>query len=213
MKLDQILRRYFWAVIGALVAIVAFLHAQALTQDHRLLPAGLDQAQLTAAPVAAHAAPTNSAAVRSLNAEPILSRNPFDSVTGPLNKVPDAVVAAAPDLSDPMNAPICEGLKCSSSPLPRIPSGRLPPFRAGLGADAKSVLRRKGGDVNGKTVQFISWDRVWLVSGSSLCQLEMFKPPVQKEVVAAAPVDAGAAPGAREQTGLWIRSSRKAFRR
>jgi general secretion pathway protein C len=201
MKLDQILRRYFWAVIGALVAIVAFLHAQALTQIIGFFRLALDQAQLTAAPVAAHAAPTNSAAVRSLNAEPILSRNPFDSVTGPLNKVPDAVVAAAPDLSDPMNAPICEGLKVLVIAASTDPEWSFAALSSGVGADAKSVLRRKGGDVNGKTVQFISWDRVWLVSGSSLCQLEMFKPPVQKEVVAAAPVDAGAAPGAREQTG------------
>src|SRR5208282_3013778 len=182
MKLDQILRRYFWAVIGALVAIVAFLHAQALTQIIGFFRLTLDQAQLTAAPVAAHAAPTSSAAVRSLNAEPILSRNPFDSVTGPLNKVPDAVVTAAPDLSDPMNAPICEGLKVLVIAASTDPEWSFAALSSGVGADAKSVLRRKGGDVNGKTVQFISWDRVWLVSGSSLCQLEMFKPPVQKEV-------------------------------
>ena len=41
----------------------------------------------------------------------------------------------------------------------------------------KSVLRRRGGDVGGKTVKFIGWDRVWMTSGSQLCQAQMFKPP------------------------------------
>ncbi len=200
MKLDQILRRYFWAVIGALVAIVAFLHAQALTQIVGFFRLGIDAAQLTAAPAALRAAPVSSANVRSLSADAILSRNPFDSVTGPLNKLPDEVAAAAPDLSDPMNAPQCEGLKVLVIAASTDPEWSFAALSTGAGADAKSVLRRKGGDVNGKTVQFISWDRVWLVGGSSLCQLEMFKPPTpQKE--AAAPAPAASAPPAKEGPG------------
>jgi general secretion pathway protein C len=196
MKLDQILRRYFWAVIGALVAIVAFLHAQALTQIVGFFRLGLDQAQLTAAPAAAHSAPAGSASARSLSADAILSRNPFDSVTGPLNKVPDEVAAVAPDMSDPMNAPQCEGLKVLVIAASTDPEWSFAALSSGVGADAKSVLRRKGGDVNGKTVQFISWDRVWLVSGSTLCQLEMFKPPPpQKD---AAPAPSASAPPAKE---------------
>jgi general secretion pathway protein C len=195
MKLDQILRRYFWAVVGALVAIVAFLHAQALTQIIGFFRLSLDQAQLTAVPVTAHPSPSSSANVRSLSADAILSRNPFDSVTGPLNKVPDEVAAAAPDLSDPMNAPPCDGLKVLVIAASTDPEWSFAALSSGTGADAKSVLRRKGGDVNGKTVQFISWDRVWLVSGSSLCQLEMFKPPAPPKDGAPAPApSASAAP-------------------
>jgi general secretion pathway protein C len=198
MKLDQILRRYFWAVIGALVAIVAFLHAQALTQIIGFFRLGLDEAQLTAAPAAAGSAPANSASVRSLSADAILSRNPFDSVTGPLNKVPDEVAAAAPDLSDPMNAPPCDGLKVLVIAASTDPEWSFAALSTGA-ADAKSMLRRKGGDVNGKTVQFISWDRVWLVSGSSLCQLEMFKPPSPNAPPAPAP--AASAPPVKEGPG------------
>jgi general secretion pathway protein C len=196
MKLDQVLRRYFWAAVGALVAIVAFLHAQALTQIIGIFRFSLDPAQLTAAPVAAHSAPMSSLGTRSLSADAILSRNPFDSVTGPLNKVPAEVAAAAPDLSDPMNAPQCEGLKVLVIAASTDPEWSFAALSTGAGADSKSVLRRKGGDVNGKTVQFISWDRVWLVSGSSLCQLEMFKPPVQKETASAPAPDAGPPPAA-----------------
>jgi len=155
----------------------------------------LDPAQLTAAPVTAHSGPSSSANVRSLSADAILSRNPFDSVTGPLNKVPDEVASAAPDLSDPMNAPQCEGLKVLVIAASTDPEWSFAALSSGTGADAKSMLRRKGGDVNGKTVQFISWDRVWLVSGSALCQLEMFKPPPPPKDGAPAPApSASAAP-------------------
>ena len=41
----------------------------------------------------------------------------------------------------------------------------------------RAILRRRGGDVGGKTVKFVGWDRVWLTNGSQLCQAAMFKPP------------------------------------
>jgi general secretion pathway protein C len=196
MKLDQILRRYFWAVVGSLVAIVAFLHAQALTQIIGFFRLGLDATQLSAAPPVPRTAPSGASSARTLSAEAILSRNPFDSVTGPLNKpvLPDEVVAAAPDMSDPMHAPHCEGLKVLVIAESADPEWSFAALSTGSGAEAKSVLRRKGGDVNGKKVEWISWDRVWLANGGSLCQLEMFKPPTPKEAVAAPAVDAGAPP-------------------
>jgi general secretion pathway protein C len=196
MKLDQILRRYFWAVTGSLVALVALLHAEALTQMIGFFRLGIDAAQLSAAPTPplSHPTPSDGSTSRSLSADAILSRNPFDSVTGPLNKVivPDEVVAA-PDLSDPLHAPHCDGLKVLVIAESSDPEWSFAALSTGSGADAKSVLRRKGGEVSGKTVEWIAWDRVWLASGSSLCQLEMFTPPTPANVPA--PVaDAGAPP-------------------
>jgi general secretion pathway protein C len=201
MKLDQILRRYFWAVVGVLVSIVALLHAQALTQIIGMYRLGLDPAQLSAAPVVPRWAPSASSA-RSRSADAILSRNPFDSVTGPLHApdVEDTPVAAAVDLSDPMHAPHCEGLKVLVIAESTDPEWSFAALSTGSGAEAKSVLRRKGGEVNGKKVEWIAWDRVWLASGSSLCQLEMFAPPTPKEMVAAH-TDAGAPPPAKEGSG------------
>jgi general secretion pathway protein C len=204
MKLDQILRRYFWAVVGFLVAVVAFLHAQALTQIIGFYRLGLDASQLTAAPVIPRTAPSGASSARSLSADAILSRNPFDSVTGPL-RAPDVaateVAAAAPDMSDPMHAPHCEGLKVLVIAESIDPEWSFAALSTGSGAEAKSVLRRKGGEVNGKKVEWISWDRVWLASGNSLCQLEMFTPPTGKEV-ALVHADAGAPPPAgKEGTG------------
>jgi general secretion pathway protein C len=199
MKPDQILRRYFSAVVGVLVAIVAFLHAQALTQIIGFSRFGLDAAQLSAAPPLPRQLPAGASSSRVLSADAILSRNPFDSVTGPLNKVPisEAVVAAAPDMSDPMHAPHCEGLKVLVIAESADPEWSFAALSTGSGAEAKSVLRRKGGEVAGKKVEWIAWDRVWLASGSSLCQLEMFMPPTGKQMVAA-PTDAGPPPPAKE---------------
>ncbi len=211
MKLDQILRRYFWAVVGSLVAVVALLHAQALTQIIGFARLGLDEAQLAAAPPPSRAAPASSAVARSTSADAILSRNPFDHVTGPLNKVvSDEVATVAPDMSDPFHAPPCDGLKVLVIAASTDPDWSFAALVTGSGADAKSVLRRRGGDVNGKTVQFISWDRVWLASGGSLCQLEMFKPPVPK---GDAPPPAASAPPAKEGAGAVDPDIAKGVRR
>src|SRR5580692_8896491 len=201
MKPDQILKRYFWAVVGLLVALVAFLHAQALTQIVGFVRLGLDPTQLSAVPpvTPGRAPAAGAASARSLSADPILSRNPFDSVTGPLNKVVVEEVAAAPDMSDPLHAPHCEGVKVLVIAESADPDWSFAALSTGSGAEAKSVLRRKGGEVSGKTVQWIAWDRVWLTSGSSLCQLEMFTPPTPKEVAVAPVVDAG--PPAKEGAG------------
>jgi len=188
MKIDLILRRYFWAVVCFLFSIFAFLHAQALTQIVGFSRLGLDESLFSSAPPPARAA-ASGAMARSVSADAILSRNPFDHVAGPLNKIvtPEEVTAAAPDMSDPFHAPPCEGMKVLVIAASTDPEWSFAALVTGTGADSKSVLRRRGGDVAGKTVQFISWDRVWLASGSSLCQLEMFKPPTPNAPVAAAP--------------------------
>ena len=60
----------------------------------------------------------------------------------------------------------------------------------------KSMLRRRGTDVEGKTIKFIGWDRVWMANGNQLCQSRMFKPPAAASgAPAAAPMPAPAASG------------------
>src|SRR5579864_5770525 len=105
MALDKLLKRHFWAVILVLVAIAAALDAQGVMQvvDVRLAP---DEKLLAAPPLMARVAPSAaSASPHATNAEPILSRNPFDSVTGPLNLAPPVESAEPPpiDLTDPFN--------------------------------------------------------------------------------------------------------------
>ena len=208
MQLDQLLKRNFWAVILVLVAIAAFFHARAIGNivGAKLAP---DESLLAAAPAVRAAAPSASVGSHSTNAEGILDRNPFDSVTGPLSKPVDpmelgdggsmASMDAGPpvDNTDPANAPICDGVKVliiAASPDPEWS------FAALSGSDGKSVLRRKGGDAgNGRIVEFVGWDRVWLNGTGGRCQSRMFSPeppPVAaKPVASAAPAPAAAGAG------------------
>jgi general secretion pathway protein C len=201
MAIDKLLQRHFWAVILALVGIAAFLGAQGMTQ---IVGASLaiTEKELAAAPLAGRLplAPT-AASPHATNAEPILARNPFDSVTGPLNalavSLPDqAPSATVVDLSDPMNAPECDGVRILVIAASADPDWSFAAFETPA-EQGKSFLRRRGGDVAGKTVTFIGWDRVWMSAGSQLCQSRMFRPAALASAPAPpAPAPAPAAGGA-----------------
>jgi general secretion pathway protein C len=180
MAIDKLLKRHFWAVILALVALAAFFDAQGIMQ---LVGTGLgaDEKELAAAGLMARLPPgPTSPSPHGLSAEPILARNPFDSVTGPLNLVPTAEAAATeappPDLSDPFNAPDCDGVHVVVIAASADPDWSFAALET-TADKGKSLLRRRGGEVGGKTVKFIGWDRVWMTSSSQLCQSQMFKPP------------------------------------
>lgn len=199
MALDKLLKRHFWAVILLLVGIAAFFDAQGIMQVVGA-SLGADAKQLAAPPLLSRTIPgAGSAASHVTNAEAILHRNPFDSETGPLDVVAAAEMAAVEsaqplDLSDPFNAPQCEGVQvlviaASADPDWSFAALETPKEKG------KSFLRRRGGDVEGKTVKYIGWDRVWLASGNQLCQSQMFKPPAAPSAsVAAAPMPS-ATPG------------------
>jgi general secretion pathway protein C len=182
MQFDQILKKNFWAVLLSLVAVVAFLNAQGITQ---LVGASLapDEKQLALAPPMSKAAlPGPSAApFHETSADPIFNRNPFDSVTGPLiaTSIPDgtedAGAAAGPSLDDPFNAPACDGVKVLIIAASADPEWSFAALSQN--GDTKTMMRRRGGTIGTKTVEFVGWDRVWLTSGNQLCQATMFKPP------------------------------------
>ncbi|HEY2512292.1 MAG TPA: hypothetical protein VGI39_15600, partial [Polyangiaceae bacterium] len=196
MSFDPILKKNFWAVLAALVALVAFLDAQGITQ--------LVAAQLTldAEQIASQGRPLGTAPAppparfHTTSAAAILGRNPFDSVTGPLTASPVELPSVAPDEDrapgDPFAAPPCNDVKVLAIAASRDPDWSLAAFEAG--SDHKAILRRRGGEVGTKTVKFIGWDRVWLEGGSDLCQLPLFAPrtastpsPPQRTVAAPAP--------------------------
>src|SRR5580700_8777828 len=103
MAIDKLLKRHFWAVILALVAIAAFFDAQGIAQ---VVGSNLaaDEKQLAVPPLAGRLPPSPaSVSPHATSADAILARNPFDSEKGPLNEVPDLPDAgeAEPDMSDP----------------------------------------------------------------------------------------------------------------
>src|SRR3954462_14435048 len=144
---DQLLRKNFWLVVLPLVAIAALLNAQAVTQlvGISLTP---DEKSLAAPPPVAKTVPMSNASARNVSAEPILSRNPFDHVTGSL-KPPvvddNAVASTTLDTSDPFNAPQCDGVKVLVIAASNDPDWY---FAAVTGAgETKTVLRRRGGEI------------------------------------------------------------------
>ncbi len=208
MGFDAVFKRYFAVVVCLLLGVAAYFQASGMGQMVGATVA-LDPSATPVAPPpprGGHAGPAASWDHAS-NAEPIIGRNPFDSVTGPLNAKPiDAPTeSAAPDVNrDPYEDPYCDVAKAMMIVASDDPEWS---FATLAGSDGKTTMRRKGDEISGYTVFFIGdlraderrasderrvWDRVWLQNGSSRCQIEVGgKAPVK--AVAAAPA-AEAAP-------------------
>jgi general secretion pathway protein C len=199
MSLDVALKRYFAAVILALVAVAAYFQASGITQlvgasfaaDERSLAATAPASPKATKP----AAPLSTDHATSARA--LLDRNPFDSVTPrPLDAVPLDPDAGGPvviDLEHSENAPVCDGVKAlliiSSPTDPRWSMAAL----SGAG-NPLTKLVRVGDDLAGRVVQIVDWHRVVLSQGASLCQVMMFRN--EKAAAAAASAAAAAAPAA-----------------
>jgi general secretion pathway protein C len=187
MAIDQLLRRHFWVVTFGLTAVAAVFGARGVAGVVGALVTPDDKA-LAQPPLVTKAAPApTSVTPKATSADPILARNPFDSQTGPLNRPPpsdEALPSAPADVSDPANAPPCDGVRVLVIAASSDPEWSM---AALSGGDGKSQLRRRGGEFAGKKVEFVGWDRVWLSSGGQLCQARMFKPSDQPVAQAGAP--------------------------
>ena len=201
MAADQLIKRNFWAVLLLPIGVLAYVSAKTVTSFAGALFLTPDEKQLTTPPLVARTAPTVAASSRATSADAILSRNPFDHTTGALNAPPptEAAPAAALDTSDPMSAPQCDGVKVLVITASSDPDWSFAAMTSG--SDPKSQLRRRGGEIGGKKVHFVGWDRVWLESGSSLCQVGLWRPGADAKPIAtmapptAAPAPTGGAPG------------------
>ncbi len=202
MGFDTVLKRYFWAVILALLALAAYFQAWGITQlagsalspDEKAI-AG-QGSEKSHAPSIASASPDDHAT----SARWILERNPFDSVTPrPLDAPPPTGDTSGPaivDLEHYENAPQCDGFKALIIVAASDPAWSMAALSGGGTSQTKLV--RVGEEIGGKTVQIVEWNRVVLSTGPSLCQIQMFRPskaPTAPVVAAApsAPPPAGAA--------------------
>ncbi|WP_437589980.1 type II secretion system protein GspC [Sorangium sp. So ce1000] len=170
MGIDAILKRYFPWLLGALIALAAYFQASGMGQ---LVVSSI----AIDAPPAPPSHPTHSASFGSTasttdhttSAAAILSRNPFDSVTGPLDGKPVELPAVQHEMpnKDPYADPSCDGARVLLITQADDPAWS---FAAMAGSDGKAILRRQGDEIGGQTVYYVGWDRVWLTSGSSRCQ-------------------------------------------
>jgi general secretion pathway protein C len=135
--------------------------------------------------------------------QPILDRNPFDSVTGPLKPpelASDGVVSPEPVMSDPLRSPACDGVQVfivteSTDPTWSVAALQGP-------GEPHPRMRRVGDEVAGKKVAFIGFNpleqtpAVWIESGTVVCQAMLFRtqPPVGAAPAPAPAPAASAAP-------------------
>jgi general secretion pathway protein C len=137
-----------------------------------------------------------------VNGDAILSRNPFDSVTGPLDRTPITVelpedAKETADLSDPLSAPECDDVVVNIVTESVDQEWSVAQLK-GPG-DTDAATRRVGDEVGTMKVAYIGFNSekgspaVWLLSNEKLCQALLFS---EKKAAAdgAAPADAAAAP-------------------
>ena len=206
MGFDAVFKRYFAVVVCLLIGVAAYFQASGMGQLVGATVA-LDPSATPVAPAAprsGYIAPASNPD-HSSNADPIIGRNPFDSVTGPLNAKPidtPAAEKAAPDMNrDPYEDPYCDVAKAMMIVASEDPDWS---FATLAGSDGKTIMRRKGDEISGYTVFFIGdlrseerrstderrvWDRVWLQNGSGRCQIEVGGKAPVKSVASAPPAD------------------------
>jgi len=191
MGFDAIFKRYFAAVVCLFIGVAAYFQASGMGALVASSVA-LDPSALPAAPppVGVRAAPAPASQDHSTNASAILSRNPFDSQTGPLDARGIELPTEAPKVE--VNHDPYADADCDVAKVLLIVSSEDPQwsFASIAGSDGKSMLRRVGDEIAGHTVQFIGdqrteeqrregnrdlmGDRVWLnASGGARCQLRL----------------------------------------
>jgi general secretion pathway protein C len=173
---DVLLKKYFALLVLVLIGVAAYFQASGIGA---LTGAALESgAGSSRAPVARDAVAAPGRA-RAKSAEAILSRNPFDSVTGPLDEHPvHNVPSAAVSSTDPLQAPACPGIHVHIVTEAEDPAWS----RAALQRDGddKADVYRVGDTVGDQKIAYIGYNprarspAVWLENGSSLCQALLF---------------------------------------
>lgn len=201
MSFDALLKKYFAVVLVGLVGMMAYFQASGTM---RLFGAALtpDEKTLTQAPKAPKTLPTaNPAGNVQKNGDAILARNPFDSVTGPLNATEvdlSALKNPTVDTSNPLAAPRCDGVKVSIITESTDPTWSIAAIQ-GPG-DQRPTIRRVGDKVGAGEVTFIGFNpqerspSVWMTNSGSLCQLLLFAAQPTPAPAQAGPAEPAAKP-------------------
>ncbi|WP_437647213.1 type II secretion system protein GspC [Sorangium sp. So ce362] len=171
MSPDAFVKRGFIFILGGMVAVSAYYQASGVSHliAHQIARDGAPPAARATALV--EEPPSED---RSPSAAPILERNPFDSITGPLVPRPSDALAGQADLSslDPYLAPPCDTGRVVLIAVSEDPEWS---FAAVEAEGGRTALGRRGGQIAGRKVEHIAWDRVWMTSGGARCQMQLGK--------------------------------------
>lgn len=185
MSIERIARKSFGFLVAALLALAAYFQATGAVELAAASAFSVEPEQLTG-PRRARRPRRSSSRAKSgrISGDPILERNPFDSVTGPLNREPIVLklpTDEAPDevaVREPLTAPKCEGVVVNIVSESQDPEWSLAQLR-GPG-DSDAAVRRVGDAVGDFQVAYIGYNpveaspAVWLVEDGKLCQALLF---------------------------------------
>jgi general secretion pathway protein C len=194
MGIDAVIKRYWLAFLGVFIAMAAYLQADGLGQ---LVAGTIDDGQEVRVPRSTRPRSATTRSPNDRSAQPILSRNAFDSVTGPLDGSAQpigAMPAAKPtNSSDPYDDEECGGVTVSMMVASDDPSWS---FASLSGAEGPG-LKRLGDQVGSMTVHHIGWypdapdalPRVWMMEGGQRCMVRSGAPGAKpaKKVSATTP--------------------------
>jgi general secretion pathway protein C len=166
VSIDGLTKRYYPFILGGLLLAVAYLQASGISA----LIAEQLPAPMGPLPPAGRAPQPNGP---RKDPAPILARNPFDSVTGPLRAKP--TVSARPSASVAPVAPSDPTGKlpsCAGGSVSVISSADDPAFSfAVIKTTGTAQMRRIGDDIDGKAVSAIEETRVVLGNGAERCEI------------------------------------------
>ncbi len=183
MGVERLARRSFGFVVAALLALAIYFQAAGAGELLASKALAVVPQQPGAAGAAARRARSKpSSQASAVNGDVILARNPFDSVTGPLDRTPVSVevpdVRRELDLSDPLSAPECADVSLNIVSESLDPEWSLAQLKGPGDADAST--RRVGDEVGKLKVAYIGFNAtkgspaVWLVGDDSVCQALLF---------------------------------------
>ena len=210
MPIDALLKKFYLPVLVALLGLSAYWQASGVTElmSASLLPP--NEEELVGAIKRAPPVKPTVKADKRRTATAIIERNPFDSVTGPLNAKPPELPdpdeekkAPKLDTSDPLNAEPCPGLEVNIVTESPDPVWSLAHIKSA--SEPKGMIRRVGDPIDAFEVAFIGYNpvkaspAVWLVNESKLCQALLFGEEATPEPKKSAPPRRKAAPKEEEK--------------
>jgi general secretion pathway protein C len=201
MGVERFARKSFGPVVALLLGLAVYFQASGTVE---LVAAHVLSTPPAAGPKARRGKPPKIVPrATTTTGDPILARNAFDSVTGPLDR--EALVPTIPeatthkvDVSDPLRAPECEDVLVNIVTESQDPEWSLAQLK-GPG-DADAATRRVGDAVGKMKVAFIGYNAVkaspavWLVNDEKICQAFLFSEKHEKAAASSAEATASAEP-------------------
>jgi type II secretory pathway component PulC len=138
----------------------------------------------------ARAATKPTTPFHATSADAILAHNPFDGAGSP---VPAA--AMTPGAAAPVAGQACSGVRVSAIAFSADAKWSFAMVESEDASGKASLLRRRGGKVGERVVEYVGSDRVWLSKNGELCEARFFSPArAATSIAVAAPVRAPAQP-------------------